>query len=165
MPTTQAIVVVEAEGRPPRKVLRIIASRDGSFAIAVLFYPLIPGEIHKVGGPTIVNPEHSGWMSPIDAHRVEVPVKMMFHAGSFVQFSSFGKKPIRSGRRELYVPKGMGIHSHPVLAPVETGPALTIRRDPHRDEAGHRHDPAAFADLEVRRVEPQVRAGEITERP
>jgi hypothetical protein len=136
MPTTEAIIALEVDGRPARKVLRIIASRDGSFAIAVPFYPALPGEIAKVAAPTIINPDHSAWMTPIDRQRVDVPVKMMFHASGFVQFSSFGRDAVRSGRRKFFVPKGMGIHSHPILSPIETGPTFMVGTNAlHRFEA------------------------------
>ncbi len=43
-------------------------------------------------------------------------------------------------------------------------PALAGERDPDRDEGRHRHDPAALAHLEVRRVEPQIRVRGVAQR-
>lgn len=44
-------------------------------------------------------------------------------------------------------------------------PPLAAGGDPDRDEGCHRHDPPCFADLEVRRVEPEVREGGVGEWP
>ena len=43
-------------------------------------------------------------------------------------------------------------------------PALAGRRHPDRDEGGHAHDPARLADLDVRRVEQEVRVALVGER-
>jgi len=92
VPTTDAIVVIAAEGLEPRKVVRIVGSRDGSFSISVPYYPFIAGEIHKTAAPVAVQPDHSAWVQPIDRHRS----------------------------------KGHGIHSYPILSPIETGPTFGV---------------------------------------
>jgi hypothetical protein len=125
----EAIVAVLDSADRPRKVVRLVTTRDGSFSIAAPYHPARSGTIAKIGAPPVVEPDGGGWSKPITPHRVDVRVKLTYHASGFVQFSSAERGKIRSGRasaREFYVPKGMGIHSHPLADPIETGPSCGI---------------------------------------
>src|SRR4051794_39945465 len=113
----EAIVTRNPAGHPPAKLLRIVAGRDGSFSIAAPYHPAKTGIVFKVEAPVIVSPDGTGPTKMIDPHRVDVPVKMSFHASGFVQFSSVGPRPIRSGRGNFFIPKGLGIQARSILDP------------------------------------------------
>lgn len=104
--------------RPPRKVLRIVAGKDGSYSVSVPYHPATTGMLYKV---TVFD----GWEGyPTEFHsryRVNSKVKLSLHSSGFVSFSG-GSPVIRSGEAGLHVVKGIGVHSHPFTDPIDTGP-------------------------------------------
>jgi hypothetical protein len=121
-PIKDAIIAIRDGDGPPVKLLRILTSKDGSYSISAPYHPAKSGLLSRMSAPDVLNPDGGGWAKPIDEHRVDVPVKLMFHSSGFIQFSAAGKVPVRSGRTPLSVPKGIGVHSQSLLDPVDTGP-------------------------------------------
>lgn len=127
MSRSEAIIAIEDEGQPPRKVLRLLALRDGSFAISAPYHPARSGVLAKIRLSEQFPLEHWTWIKPEIEYRVSDLVKLMYHAGGFVQFSRAGKGNIRSGRtapEEFLIPKGLGLQTTPITEPIDTGPTL-----------------------------------------
>jgi hypothetical protein len=123
---SEAIIAIQDGTREPRKVLRLVATRDGSFSISSPYHPARTGILAKVRiipgtpSPTEANPE--------EEHRVTALVKLSYHPSGFVQFSSAERRRIRSGHGTasglILPPKGLGLHSHPITDPILTGGTL-----------------------------------------
>ena len=122
----EAIVAIAADGDRPRKVVRIVTMRDGSFSIAAPYHYARTGLLAKMEAPPILSQPGAGWSTPIDPAHVDVRVKLTYHASGFVQFSSAEGNRIRSGRGAFSVPNGMGLHSHPLTDPIESGPSCGL---------------------------------------
>jgi len=118
------IIAIEDAG-DLHKVLRIVTTEDGSFALVPL-HPAQVGLISKSGPPPVLTAPGTGWTPMLQTHRVGTRVKLIYHPSGFVQFSKAGKEKVRSGakREDFYVPEGMGIHSQPHADPIETGPSV-----------------------------------------
>jgi len=121
----EAIIAIKDHDsrRPPRKVLRIMASRDGSYSIWSPYHPAATGLLYKGRlSPIVASIPYAVPAEISEQHRVDVPVKLSLHASGFVQFSAVGRSKVRSGRSRFLVPKGLGIQSQDILNPIETGP-------------------------------------------
>lgn len=123
--TQEAIIAVQGydSESPSFKLLRLVATRDGSYSISAPYHPAKSGLLFKAAMPTWAEGSPQGLpVAPQIKYRVDVPVKMSFHPSGFVQFSSVGPAPIRSGRTKFHVPRGLGIQSHDILNPIDSGP-------------------------------------------
>jgi hypothetical protein len=127
MPRREAIIAIQDVDEPPRKVLRLLALGDGSFAISAPYHPARTGVLTKIRVPDGLSLDRPRWVPVEVEYRVSDLVKLMYHAGGFVQFSRAGKGNIRSGRtapEEFLIPKGLGLDTSPITEPIETGPTL-----------------------------------------
>lgn len=114
-----------AEDGVARKVINLGLMKDG-FHVSVPYCPVNSGMVQKMpldyskSGQQIVSFEKC------QLFKVSSPVKLSFHLGGFVQFSSSSGGKIVSGFcQELQRPKGVGIHSGADVD-VRTGPMFGI---------------------------------------
>jgi hypothetical protein len=131
-PGSECVVAVSDGGRPPVKLVRVVASRDGSLAVMAPYHPYKSGVLGKARMPGVWTHENTGASATVEQYRVDVPVKLSLHASGFVQFSAAGRQPIRSGSGRFAVPKGLGMVGNSILDPVDTGPTFAFMFfDPH----------------------------------
>lgn len=119
------IIAIEDAG-DLHKVLRIVTTGDGSFAL-VPIHPAPVGMIAKVGPPQVLTAPGGGWTEMLQTHLVGTRVKLIYHPSGFVQFSKASTKKVRSGEgppEKFLVPEGMGIHTQPLTDPIATGPSV-----------------------------------------
>ena len=127
----EAILAIQDQKGPPRKVLRLLALADGSFAISSPYHAAKKGALSKVQLPDYLDLPLGRAAVPmgraIEEFKVEGSVKLMYHAGGFVQFSRGDKAKIRSGRlppEHFLIPKGLGIETNPLTSPIDSGPSV-----------------------------------------
>lgn len=133
------IVAVSDNHSVPVKLVQLRVAADSSVSVMVPFHPAKTGLLLKLQTPRFPTGnhgpfgDHKGTSRVVERYRVSVPVKLSVHASGFVQFSSFGKTAIRSGRGKdiLAIPKGLGIDSNPLANPIATGPTFGAVFDAH----------------------------------
>ncbi len=120
-----ATIAIEHQGTL-RKITKIAPYGGGGFAVLVPYHDARRGHLLKY------SPDHSkrDLKLPLDEateYSAEDRVKLSLHPDGFVQFSGENPGKIVSGRDPgTGEPRGLGVMSRPLSAPVNTGPTLAI---------------------------------------
>jgi hypothetical protein len=131
MPYPEATIAIHQGVDRPRKAVRLLTMRDGSFSISAPYHPATSGILAKIAEPKVLIGPGVGDAHITESYRVDARVKFTYHVSGFAQFSSAdgpGKR-IRSGRTpptQFLVPKGIGVHAQPFTDPILTGPSCGI---------------------------------------
>lgn len=106
------------------KITKIVPYRRGGFAVLAPYHQAKCGHLLK---PTVDYSKREMAIGPDDAieFSVEDRVKLSLHPDGFAQFSGENPGKILSGRdRVTGEPKGLGVMSRPLDAPINTGPTF-----------------------------------------
>jgi hypothetical protein len=118
---TDVVIAVDGDAGTTRKIGRFLSFRDGSAGFLLPYNPYKTGRLCILRVPLSFRDFGTG---PLQVERdIETtePVKFSVHMTGLVQFSLTGGS-IPSGGR--LAPKGIGIYSHRLLDPPETGPTF-----------------------------------------
>lgn len=127
-PSTVAttILIRASEDEPAHKVTKLMGYKQGGFAL------LSPYHSARTGVLTKMLMDYRRGTAAIDVQETETfsasdRVKLSYHMDGFVQFSGERAGRVVSGRDPVTrEPKGLGIMTNPMGAPVMTGPAFGI---------------------------------------
>lgn len=114
------VVAVRLAHQPARKLVRVVATRDGSFSV-VAYHPAASARLMKFATPKVLVAPGEALARPITTTMVDGKIKLSVHSSGFVQFSAASKTRVSSGRSSLGVPKGVGVNAHSLLDPIDSG--------------------------------------------
>ncbi len=93
--------------------------------------PCQDGSADETAGPAAASNAGSGFRPGYRRVRHRRTVELSIHPSGFVQFSAAGPTRIISGtQRPFDIPKGLGLESHPITIPVDTGPTFSTQGSP-----------------------------------
>jgi hypothetical protein len=161
-------IVIEDQGTL-RKITKIVPYRGGGFAVLVPYHEARRGHLLKF--PVDYSKRDLG-VSSAEAteYSAEDRVKLSLHPDGFVQFSGENLGKIVSGRDPgTGEPRGLGVMSRPLSAPVNTGPTFGIvvwgLSEFEPLDADGRHNAVVFSeeDYYYRRCTPDTWNGYVIE--
>lgn len=129
-PRKWALAVRRCQEKVPRKLTKIIGLNGDGFSVLAPYHKARSGVLFKLP----VDPKHAltpgAWIvteTECVSFTVEDRAKLSYHTDGFVQFSSENQGRIISGREPSSgEPKGLGVMSHPLTAPIWTGPSASV---------------------------------------
>lgn len=116
-------IAIEDQGTL-RKITKIVPYSGGGFAVLAPYHSARQGHLLK---PTVDYSKSDMEIAFEDAiqYSAEDRVKLSLHPDGFVQFSGENPGKIVSGRDpNTGEPKGLGVVSHPLNTPINTGPTF-----------------------------------------
>lgn len=113
-------------GAEPRKITKIVSLKDGGFSILTPYHQAKRGFLAKLPMPKGVGPHSRRWSDGV-TFTAENRVKLSYHVDGFAQFSGESSGKIISGIDQTTgKPKGLGVHSNPLLTPTWSGAVAAI---------------------------------------
>jgi hypothetical protein len=125
------VAVLSEEASVPRKITKIVGLNGGGFSVLAPYHEARSGFLCKMPvDPAVVDPgTRQVLLSEVVGFTAESRAKLSYHVDGFAQFSSEKQGEIISGRDpDTGEPKGLGLMTHPLTAPIWSGPsaALTV---------------------------------------
>ena len=163
-----ATIAIEHEGTL-RKITKIVPYRSGGFAVLVPYHEARRGHLLKY--PVDYSKRDLELtFDEATEYSAEDRVKLSLHPDGFVQFSGENPGKIVSGRDPgTGEPRGLGVMSRPLSAPVNTGPTFGITvwglSEFEPLDAARRHNAVVFSeeDYYYRRCTPDAWNGYVIE--
>src|SRR5438128_1566827 len=113
-----------------RKVAKIQFTKEGGFSVILPYHSARRGLCSTMPVcPIAYADSRFEGVTPFSAasnFSATSRVKLTYHADGFVHFSGEDPETIRSGRYPDGSPKGLGLFSAPLSAPIESGPSVGV---------------------------------------
>jgi hypothetical protein len=123
------IAIQPTDDKPPRKITKILSLNGKGFSVLAPYHKARSGFIWKMPVPPNIDDPGTHGISAKSglAFTAEDHVKLSYHTDGFAQFSGVSAGRITSGiDPETGEPKGIGLFTRPLTAPVSTGPSVGI---------------------------------------